>query len=248
MHDLVRVRRGQQHPGKNEAERQEMRPQGNHHRGREQGPLVRTTNAIVTVRSAGLLLARFARRLMIPVRIQGRSHGRLCRHFLAERQKHQSRKEPSHDASTVAGTECEHVAAEGTPPKKRIRNSSGWQNPPPARYADPAMAPAAVFGLYVLTACAEIVGCYLTYSWLRKSGSAWLLLPAAASLALFAWLLTLHASPVGRTYAAYGGIYIATAVLGLWLVERQRPDRWDIVGSLICLVGVAVILWGPRRG
>ena len=100
--------------------------------------------------------------------------------------------------------------------------------------------------LFVLTACAEIVGCYLPYLWLRQGHSPWLLVPAAASLAAFAWLLTLHPQAAGRTYAAYGGVYVATALIWLWWVERQQPDRWDILGAGIALVGMAVIVFGPR--
>src|SRR5690606_33184979 len=79
-------------------------------------------------------------------------------------------------------------------------------------------------GLFVATALAEIVGCYLPYLWLRKGGSAWLLVPAGIALSLFAWLLTLHPTGAGRTYAAYGGVYVAAAVLWMWLVEGGRPD------------------------
>ncbi|MCW5889885.1 MAG: YnfA family protein [bacterium] len=100
--------------------------------------------------------------------------------------------------------------------------------------------------LFLVTAVAEIVGCYLPYLWLRAGGSAWLLVPAAASLGLFAWLLTLHPEAAGRTYAAYGGVYVATAVCWLWLIEAQRPDRWDVLGAGICLVGMGVIFFGPR--
>jgi small multidrug resistance family-3 protein len=100
--------------------------------------------------------------------------------------------------------------------------------------------------LFVLTAGAEILGCYLPYLWLRHGASAWLLIPAALSLAVFAWLLTLHPYAAGRTYAAYGGVYIATATAWLWFVDRQRPDRWDLVGAIVCLVGAAVIYFGPR--
>ena len=102
--------------------------------------------------------------------------------------------------------------------------------------------------LLVLTALAEIVGCYLPSLWLRERRSAWLLLPAAASLALFAWLLTLHPTASGRAYAAYGGVYVAVATLWLWRVDGVRPSRWDLAGVALCLTGTAVILIGVRRG
>ena len=102
------------------------------------------------------------------------------------------------------------------------------------------------FLLFVLTAVAEIVGCYLPYLWLRKGGSAWLLLPAAASLALFAWLLTLHPTAAGRVYAAYGGVYVTVAIAWLWWVEAVKPSRWDLRGVALYLLGMAVILFSPR--
>lgn len=100
--------------------------------------------------------------------------------------------------------------------------------------------------LFIGTALAEILGCYLAYLWLRRGGSPWLLLPAALSLALFAWLLTMHPTAAGRIYAAYGGVYIFVAVFWLWLVEGQRPDRWDLLGAGLCLLGALVILLGRR--
>jgi len=100
--------------------------------------------------------------------------------------------------------------------------------------------------LFVLTACAEIVGCFLPYLYLRGAASAWVLLPAAAALALFAWLLTLHPDAAGRTYAAYGGVYVATAVLWLWLVEGHRPDVWDVTGASISVTGMLIIFFAPR--
>jgi small multidrug resistance family-3 protein len=100
--------------------------------------------------------------------------------------------------------------------------------------------------LFVLTAVAEIVGCFLPFIWLRRSGSPWLLLPGAASLALFAWLLSLHPTSAGRTYAAYGGVYITTAMLWLWMAERQVPTRWDLVGASLCVAGSAIIVLGSR--
>ena len=105
---------------------------------------------------------------------------------------------------------------------------------------------AKVFGLFVLTAVAEIVGCYLPYLWLRKGGPAWLLIPAALSLALFAWLLTLHPQAAGRVYAAYGGVYIGVAILWLWLVDSIKPTTMDLVGAAISLAGMAVIMLAAR--
>ena len=102
-------------------------------------------------------------------------------------------------------------------------------------------------GLFVLTAVTEIVGCYLPYLWLRHGRSAWLLIPSLISLGIFAWLLTLHPTAAGRTYAAYGGVYVSVAVLWLWIVEKQRPDHWDLIGSAVCLIGMAIIAFGPRN-
>jgi len=103
------------------------------------------------------------------------------------------------------------------------------------------------FGLFTITAIAEIVGCYLPYLWLKKSGQMWLLLPAAASLALFAWLLTLQPFPAGRTYAAYGGIYVAIAIAWLWTVDGITPTRWDVAGVAVMLAGVVIIALQPSQ-
>ncbi|MDR6215682.1 YnfA family protein [Paracidovorax wautersii] len=100
--------------------------------------------------------------------------------------------------------------------------------------------------LYLVTAVAEIVGCYLPWLWLRQDRSAWLLVPAAASLALFAWLLTLHPAAAGRVYAAYGGVYVAVALAWLWLVDGIRPGLWDVVGVGVTLAGMAIIAFAPR--
>ena len=102
------------------------------------------------------------------------------------------------------------------------------------------------FGLFVLTAIAEIVGCYLPYLWLKHDRTAWLLLPAAASLALFAWLLSLHPTAAGRVYAAYGGVYIGVAILWLWAVDGIRPSTTDWVGVTVSLLGMAIIMFGRR--
>ncbi|MFC6203839.1 YnfA family protein [Psychrobacter urativorans] len=100
--------------------------------------------------------------------------------------------------------------------------------------------------LFFLTALAEIVGCYLPYLWLREGKSIWLLIPGVLSLMAFVWLLTLHPTAVGRVYAAYGGVYIATAIMWLWAVNGIRPSMWDIVGSVVALLGMAIIMFAPR--
>ncbi|MGQ2970676.1 MAG: YnfA family protein [Allorhizobium sp.] len=102
--------------------------------------------------------------------------------------------------------------------------------------------------LYPLAALAEIAGCFAFWAWLKLDRSPLWLVPGILSLALFAWLLTLVPSDAaGRAYAAYGGVYIAASLCWLWLIEGQRPDRFDLTGAAICLVGAAVILL-PSRG
>ena len=102
-------------------------------------------------------------------------------------------------------------------------------------------------GLFAVTAVAEILGCYLVYLWIREGKSAWLLAPASASLALFALLLTLHPAAAGRTYAAYGCVYVALAILWLWALEGLRPTAWDLAGAAIALAGMALIVLQPTR-
>ncbi len=103
---------------------------------------------------------------------------------------------------------------------------------------------AKTLGLFVVTAIAEIVGCYLPYLWLRKDGSPWLLLWAALSLTLFSYLLTLHPDAAGRVYAAYGGVYVTVAILWLWQIDGISPSRWDIIGVAVSMVGMAIIVLG----
>ena len=100
--------------------------------------------------------------------------------------------------------------------------------------------------LFLITAVAEIVGCYLPNLWLNQGKSAWLLIPAGFSLAAFAWLLSLHPTAAGRVYAAYGGVYIFAAILWLWGVEGIRPTVWDLVGASVALAGMAIIMFAPR--
>lgn len=100
--------------------------------------------------------------------------------------------------------------------------------------------------LFFLTAVAEIVGCFLPYLWLKKQGSVLLLIPASISLGIFVFLLSLHPVESGRVYAAYGGIYIITAMLWLILVDKSKPNLFDIFGALIILLGSALMVAGWR--
>lgn len=101
--------------------------------------------------------------------------------------------------------------------------------------------------IFFFTAIAEIVGCYLPYLWLKEGKSIWLLVPAALSLALFAWLLSLHPTAAGRVYAAYGGVYISVAILWLWAIDGIKPTLWDITGATVALIGMAIIMFAPRN-
>ncbi|CAK7035388.1 MAG: hypothetical protein DELT_00541 [Desulfovibrio sp.] len=99
-------------------------------------------------------------------------------------------------------------------------------------------------GLFFITALSEIVGCFLPYLWLRKGGSVWLLLPAALSLIAFVWLLTLHPAASGRVYAAYGGVYVTTALLWLRFVDKVPLAASDGIGAAVTLTGMAIIIRG----
>ena len=102
-------------------------------------------------------------------------------------------------------------------------------------------------GWYLIAAFAEIAGCFSFWAWLRLGKGGLWVAPGMVSLAAFALALTrVESDLAGRAYAAYGGIYILASILWLAAVERSRPDRWDLIGATICVVGAAVILGGPR--
>ncbi len=86
-----------------------------------------------------------------------------------------------------------------------------------------------IYLIYLAAAAAEIAGCFAFWAWLRLDRSP-----------------LVDAEHAGRAYAAYGGIYILSALGWLWIAEGVRPDRWDVIGAGICLLGASVILWGPR--
>lgn len=100
--------------------------------------------------------------------------------------------------------------------------------------------------LFIVTAIAEILGCYLSYLWFHAGRGAWILVPAAVSLVVFAWLLTLHPTGAARTYAAYGGVYIAVAIGWLWVIEGRVPTRTDLLGAAVAMLGMAIIVLGHR--
>ena len=100
---------------------------------------------------------------------------------------------------------------------------------------------------YLVAAAGEIAGCFAFWAWLRLGKSPLWTLPGLLSLVVFALALTrIDAAAAGRAYAAYGGIYILSSLLWLWVVEKIRPDQWDVTGAGICFIGAAVILLGPR--
>lgn len=101
--------------------------------------------------------------------------------------------------------------------------------------------------IFTLTALCEIAGCFAFWAWARQGASALWLVPGVALLVAFAWLLTrIDSDFAGRAYAAYGGIYIVASLVWLWLFEGTRPDRWDVAGGAICILGAILILYGPR--
>jgi small multidrug resistance family-3 protein len=106
---------------------------------------------------------------------------------------------------------------------------------------------AMTFTIYIAAAIAEIAGCFAVWSWLRLDKTAWLLVPGALSLAAFAYLLALiDTDAAGRAFAAYGSVYIAASLGWMFTVEGRLPDRWDVIGAGVCLIGAAIILLGPR--
>lgn len=106
---------------------------------------------------------------------------------------------------------------------------------------------ATTVGLFLLTALAEIVGCYLVLIWAKRGASSWSLLGAALSLAVFAWLLTRHPAESGRVYAAYGGVYTCSALVWLWIVDRVVPNSFDVAGVVLIGIGCGVIIMGSLK-
>ena len=104
------------------------------------------------------------------------------------------------------------------------------------------------FAFYAIAAVAEIIGCFTFWAWLRLDKSVYWILPGIISLIVFAVLLTrINSMFAGRTFAAYGGVYIVASLLWLWIIEGHRLDKWDILGAIICIAGAVLILFGHRQ-
>jgi small multidrug resistance family-3 protein len=111
----------------------------------------------------------------------------------------------------------------------------------------PSATSPTTLAVYFGAALAEIAGCYAFWAWLRLGKSVAWVVPGVVCLVIFAWLLTLvEVEAAGRAYAAYGGVYILSSLVWLWLVEGSRPDQWDMGGALLCLIGAGLIVFAPR--
>jgi small multidrug resistance family-3 protein len=101
---------------------------------------------------------------------------------------------------------------------------------------------------YLLAAAGEIAGCFAFWAWWRLGKHPAWMIPGLAALVMFALALTrVESAAAGRAFAAYGGVYIISSLIWMWVVERTTPDRWDMIGAAVCLCGAAVILFGPRQ-
>ncbi len=167
-------------------------------------------------------------------------HTQVCYQYMNGSPGYRKRREPTYSKSGRAAA----ANLQATLYLRQARQRPETRGPAPNLTASALTMK--TIALFVVTAVAEIVGCYLPYLWLKRGGSAWLLVPATASLFLFAWLLTLHPTAAGRVYAAYGGVYVGVAILWLWFVDGTRPTAWDLIGAAIAMGGMAVIMFSPR--
>jgi small multidrug resistance family-3 protein len=99
---------------------------------------------------------------------------------------------------------------------------------------------------FILAGLLEIGGGYLMWLWLREKWAWWFGVAGAFFIVLYGIVPTFQTSDFGRVYAAYGGVFIVLSILWGWLIDGQRPDYWDVIGAIICLVGVGVIMYAPR--
>jgi small multidrug resistance family-3 protein len=103
------------------------------------------------------------------------------------------------------------------------------------------------FAYFLLAALCEIGGGYLVWLWLREHKSIWYAAVGAIILVLYGVVPTLQPANFGRVYAAYGGVFIALSLVWGWRIEKVAPDRFDIIGGMVALLGVCIIMYWPRK-
>ncbi|WP_201982903.1 YnfA family protein [Hymenobacter rubidus] len=108
------------------------------------------------------------------------------------------------------------------------------------------MSPFQPLALYVLAGFCEIGGGYLLWRWLKADQPAWTGLLGALLLVAYGWVATLQTTSFGKTYAVYGGVFVVMSIGWAWYIDGFRPDRFDVIGGLICCAGIGIILFWPR--
>jgi small multidrug resistance family-3 protein len=101
--------------------------------------------------------------------------------------------------------------------------------------------------IFILAGCCEIGGGYLVWVWLKQDKPLWYGIIGAIILALYGYIMTLQSASFGKSYAVYGGIFIVMALLWAWKIDNFKPDKYDLIGAGIALVGIGIILFMPRR-
>jgi small multidrug resistance family-3 protein len=101
--------------------------------------------------------------------------------------------------------------------------------------------------LFILAGLCEIGGGYLVWLWLKNDKPLWYGIIGGLVLALYGVVATWQTANFGRVYAAYGGVFIAMALLWAWKVDGFKPDKWDIIGACMAIIGACIIIWAPRK-
>jgi len=100
--------------------------------------------------------------------------------------------------------------------------------------------------LFFIAAILEIGGGYMVWQWLREHRTIILGISGGIILFIYGIIPTLQSSHFGRVYAAYGGIFIISSIIWGFLVDRKKPDRYEIIGSVVCIIGASIIFYSPR--
>lgn len=101
--------------------------------------------------------------------------------------------------------------------------------------------------IFILAGLFEIGGGYLVWQWLKEGKPLWWGLAGGLILALYGVVATWQTANFGRVYAAYGGIFIIMALIWAWKVDGFKPDRWDVIGALVAVIGACIIIYMPRK-